>query len=236
MQSDWQGAAGPHVAIIMDGNGRWATRQGQPRTSGHRAGMEAVRRIAEAAAEQGVGTLTLFAFSADNWKRPVEEVDALMWLFRGYLRAEMSRLVESGVRLTVIGRRDRLPARLRREIQVAERATARGPRLHVRIAIDYSSRQAIAAAAASGEDPADSLGRLFAREPGDVDLLIRSGGEKRLSDFLLWESAYAELWFSDKMWPDFEAADLAAALTDFRRRDRRFGGLSHAAPVLAASH
>ncbi len=240
MQSDWQGAIGPHVAIIMDGNGRWATRRGLPRTAGHRAGMEAVRRIAEAAADQGVGVLTLFAFSADNWKRPAEEVDALMWLFRGYLRAELSRLVESGARLTIIGRRDRLPARLRREIQVAERATAQGRRLHVRIAIDYSSRQAIAAAAASWRDgeggSPDALGRLVSMEPGDVDLLIRSGGEKRLSDFLLWESAYAELWFSDKMWPEFEAADLAAALADFRRRERRFGGLPQAEPAMAVGH
>jgi len=229
MQSDRHDAPGLHVAIIMDGNGRWATKRGLPRTTGHRAGMDAVRRIAQAAADRGVATLTLFAFSADNWKRPAQEVDALMWLFRAYLRAEMGQLVQSGARLTVIGRRDRLPARLRREIHVAEQATALGRRIHLRIAIDYSSRQAIARAAARWpeaiEPSAGAFGQLLAEGPGDVDLLIRSGGEKRLSDFMLWEAAYAELWFSDKMWPDFEPGDLAAALADFAGRERRYGGL-----------
>ncbi len=228
MQSDWQCSDRLHVAIIMDGNGRWATRRRLPRTAGHRAGMEAVRRVAEAAADLGVGTLTLYAFSADNWKRPAQEVDALMWLFRTYLRAETPQLVEHGARLSIIGRRDRLPLRLRREIATAERATAHGRRLHIRIAIDYSSRQAIADAASrwtAGEPGSAQVFASLMAEGRDVDLLIRSGGERRLSDFLLWESAYAELWFTDVMWPDFGAADLKAALADFIKRDRRFGGL-----------
>ena len=244
MQSEWQGAAGLHVAIIMDGNGRWATGQGLPRAAGHRAGIEAVRRVAEAAADFGIGTLTLFAFSADNWKRPEEEVNALMWLFRAYLRSDLQRMADADMRLTVLGRRDRLPAQLRHQIRRAERATACGRRLHLRIAIDYSSRQAIAQAAAgwraaeaapSAEDFGRRLedARGLGQSAGDVDLLIRSGGEKRLSDFLLWEAAYAELWFTDRMWPDFDAEDLGAALAEFHRRERRFGGLAPAGPVVA---
>jgi undecaprenyl diphosphate synthase len=231
MQSEW--AAGLHVAIIMDGNGRWAERQGLARSAGHRAGMEAVRRAVEAAADLGIGTLTLFAFASANWKRPSEEVDALMWLFRAYLRADFSRFVERDARLSVIGRRDRLPARLRKEIAAAERATAGGRRMHLRVAIDYSSREAIAQAAASwrGDQAPDAFGRLLAgsrvgdADVAEVDLLIRTGGEKRLSDFLLWEAAFAELWFTDRMWPDFQAQDLHDALADFRSRERRFGGL-----------
>ncbi len=235
MQSSMETTGDLHVAIIMDGNGRWATQRGLPRSAGHRAGMRAVRRVVESAAELGVATLTLFAFSADNWRRPAEEVDALMWLLRAYLRADTWRFVEKGVRLTVIGRRDRLPTRLRHEIRGAEKATAAGRRLHLRIALDYSAREAIARAAArwaSEPQPTlDLLGRLVSQSMADdpsaaaVDLLIRTGGEKRLSDFLLWESAYAELWFTDRMWPEFGAAELQAAIADFRRRERRFGGL-----------
>jgi undecaprenyl diphosphate synthase len=224
------------VAVIMDGNGRWAERQGLPRSAGHRAGMEAVRRTCEAAAELGVGTLTLFAFACANWKRPAEEVDALMWLFRAYLRADLSRFIERDARLTVIGRRDRLPARLRREIQAAEKATRHGRRMHLRVAIDYSAREEIARAAASwsgaaGEAGEAGFGRLVCgpneagADAAEVDLLIRTGGEKRLSDFLLWECAFAELWFTDRMWPEFAGEDLRAALADFGRRERRFGGL-----------
>jgi undecaprenyl diphosphate synthase len=230
---------GLHVAIIMDGNGRWATRQGLPRSAGHRAGMEAVRRAVEAAADLGVSTLTLFAFSTSNWKRPGSEVDTLMWLFRGYLRADLERFADAGARLSIIGRRDRIPAKLRREIQAAERATSRGRRLHLRVAIDYSSREAIARAAAAwsaGAVPDErAFGDLVAGAGGDglaeVDLLIRTGGEKRLSDFLLWEAAFAELWFTDRMWPEFERSDLQDALADFHGRERRFGALSSDAPA-----
>jgi undecaprenyl diphosphate synthase len=230
-----------HVAIIMDGNGRWATRQGLPRSAGHQAGADAVRRVVEAAPDLGITALTLYAFSADNWRRPREEVSALMRLLRHYLRAEIRALVDNGVRLTVIGRRDRLPSGLADEIAAAERASASNRRLHLRIAIDYSSRDAIlTAAAAWWAEHAPSraeFGRLLAGPCGepsaDVDLLIRSGGEKRLSDFLLWECAYAELCFVDRLWPDFGGEDLCAALADYRRRERRFGGVPDV-PLIAA--
>ena len=198
----------------MDGNGRWATARGLPRTAGHRAGADAVRRVVETAPRLGVRTLTLFAFSSDNWKRPTREVATLMRLFHRYLAAEAAALQENGVRLSVIGRRDRLAATLVRQIAAAERLTAGGRRLHLRLAVDYSARDAITRAT---RDPS-LLGP-------DVDLLIRTGGERRLSDFLLWECAYAELHFTDKRWPDFDASDLERALTDFHGRQRRFGAL-----------
>ena len=224
--------SGMHVAMIMDGNGRWANARGLPRVAGHRAGAKAVRRVVEAAPGLGVGTLTLYAFSSDNWQRPPREVGALMRLFRSYLASETQRLLENGVRLTVIGRRDRLPEVLARAIAGAEEATAGGTRLHLRLAIDYSAREAILRAAAlaagrevgRGEFEALLGAAVGSQEPApDVDLLVRSGGEQRLSDFLLWECAYAELWFTPRMWPDFDAAALAEAVADFRRRDRRFG-------------
>lgn len=223
---------GLHVAAIMDGNGRWATARGLPRVAGHRAGARTVRRVVEAAPEVGIGTLTLYAFSSDNWQRPPREVSALMRLFRGYLASETARLVESGVRLSVIGRRDRLPGVLARAIAGAEEATAAGSRLHLRLAIDYSARDAIVRAAAlarGGATDRDAFAALLAGADGagepapDVDLLIRSGGEQRLSDFLLWECAYAELYFTPRMWPDFDAAALAEAVSEFHRRERRFG-------------
>lgn len=222
----------------MDGNGRWAKARGQPRTVGHAEGARAVRRVVEAAPGLGIGTLTLYAFSADNWRRPQREVASLMRLFRKYLHAETARCVENGVRLTIIGRRDRLGSGLRGAIELAEDATADGKTLDLRIAIDYSARDAIlhAAAHAGGdlELTADRFSSLLANAYGgrasvqDVDLLIRTGGEQRVSDFLLWESAYAELHFTPRMWPDFGAADLANAVRDFHSRDRRFGGLSEA--------
>ena len=223
-----------HVAIIMDGNGRWAARRGLPRTAGHHEGMRAARRVVEAAPDLGVTMLTLFAFSSDNWRRPRAEVRALMALLTRYLRDERAQLIDNGVRLSVIGRRDRLPGGLGDEIAAAERACQHGTRLALQIAIDYSARAAIANAAASwlaDDSPShDAFGRLLARQGcgsgADVDLLIRSGGEKRLSDFLLWEMAYAELRFVDTYWPDFGPDDLSAALADFRRRERRFGGLA----------
>jgi len=232
-----------HVAIIMDGNGRWAARRGLARSAGHEAGVQAVRRVVEAAPDLGVTSLTLFAFSSDNWRRPRPEVSALMSLLRKYLRAELQRLVESETRLTVIGRRDRLPDGLSNEIARAERASHAGKRLNLQIALDYSARDAIVNAAAgwlAEDSPSrEAFGRMLAWQGcgagSDVDLLIRTGGEKRLSDFLLWESAYAELCFVDTMWPDFGADDLARAIADFFQRERRFGGLAAVGPLPAAN-
>src|SRR5260221_7475288 len=208
-------AAKLHVGIIMDGNGRWATRRGLSRLRGHEAGVEAIRRVVEAAPEQGVGTLTLYAFSSDNWRRPRAEVAALMALLRFYLANEVESLVRNGVRLTVIGRRDRLPHGIAAAITRAEEATSSGDVAHFPVAVDYSSRDAIlnpaAKAAAAGDLTREKFSELITGEAGlrDVDLVIRTSGEKRLSDFLLWESAYAELHFTERMWPDFEARDLA---------------------------
>ncbi len=223
-----------HAAIIMDGNGRWAERRGVPRAAGHRAGVEAVRRVVSAAPEQGIGTLTLYAFSADNWRRPPLEVKSLMRLLRTHLRSEAERLVEEGVRVSVIGRRDRLARALLDEIEAVEARTRGGDRLRLQIAVDYSGRDAILEAARlSAGDPApdreafaDRIARALhvdARIP-DVDLLVRTAGEQRLSDFLLWECAYAELVFTPTLWPDFDESDLAAAVREFEGRERRFGG------------
>jgi undecaprenyl diphosphate synthase len=212
-----------HVGIIMDGNGRWATGRGLPRIMGHRAGVEAARRAVEAAPDAGVGILTLFAFSSDNWRRPLAEVEALMRLMAAYLENETSRCVAQGVRLEVIGRRDRLDARLCSAIARSEAATAKGQRLWLRMAVDYSARDAILAAARGlRELSRDALERAMGPP---VDLLIRTGGERRLSDFQLWESAYAELVFTRTMWPDFDAAALAAAVREFRGRERKFGAV-----------
>ncbi len=227
-----------HVGIIMDGNGRWATRQGRSRGAGHRAGAAMVRRIVEVAPDLGVGVLTLFAFSADNWRRPRAEVGWLMRLFREYLRAETARCVAHDVRLEVIGRRDRIGPALRLAIEHAERATAASSRLRLRIALDYSSRDAILRAAQClGQETAparDSFTRLLAivdhgAPVPEVDLLIRTGGERRLSDFLLWEAAYAELLFTPLTWPEFGPEALADALRDFAARERRFGAVPDAA-------
>lgn len=228
---------GLHVAIIMDGNGRWATRRGLPRVAGHRAGVATVREVIEHAPELGIRRLTLYAFSSDNWNRPAPEVQSIFWLMRAYLRLETDRLRQRGARLQAIGRRDRIPAALLREIEKAEFATAACKLLQVRVAVDYSSRDTITRAVSAvrttvagsvAESPEFFRGVLtnvLTAESGNVDLLIRTGGEKRLSDFLLWESAYAELYFTDRMWPDFAAADLEAAVSEFSRRQRRFGGL-----------
>jgi undecaprenyl diphosphate synthase len=227
-----------HVAIIMDGNGRWARARGLPRIAGHRAGAQAVRRAVEASPSLGITTLTLYAFSSDNWYRPAAEVSALMSLLEEYLEREVAECAEKGVRLNVIGRRDRLPRSVVEAIVRAEAATARAERLELRIAVDYSARHAILAAAqeASSQAPQsqEEFSRLIARathstsRAPDVDLLIRTSGERRLSDFLLWECAYAELLFTDRLWPDFSAADLRAAVADFQRRERRFGRLLEA--------
>ncbi len=220
-----------HVGIIMDGNGRWATRRGLSRARGHEAGVEAIRRTVETAPKQGVGTLTLYAFSTDNWRRPRAEVAALMTLLRVYLANEVQSLVRNGVRLSVIGRRDRLPDGIATAITRAERATADGEVLHLRIAVDYSARDAILDAAVKAAALAsltrEAFSQLVTGEAGlrDVDLIIRTSGEKRLSDFLLWEGAYAELHFTERMWPEFDASDLAEALAAYHGRERRFGGL-----------
>ena len=224
-----------HVAIILDGNGRWAERRGLPRAAGHRAGGQAVRRLVTAAPGLGVGTLTLFAFSSDNWRRPPAEVRALFRLLGRYLTNEVNECARNGVRLSFPGRRDRLPAVLAGPLAEAERVTAGGRTLRLRIAIDYSGRDTITRAAAlvgvrAPDRPSflAALGKAAHEcEPApEVDLLIRTGGEHRLSDFLLFECAYAELEFLDCAWPEFRPADLAACLERFRRRDRRFGGLS----------
>jgi undecaprenyl diphosphate synthase len=234
---------GIHVAIIMDGNGRWATARGQLRTAGHIAGARTVRKIVEAAPDCGIGTLTLYAFSADNWRRPSREVALLMRLFRRYLVSEVARCVTNGVRMKIIGRRDRIPAELLRAICNAETATREGRTLDLRIAVDYSSRDAVLRAARRmrHDIPRDSdveraeFALLLAQvDHGvgmsrDVDLLIRTGGEQRLSDFLLWECAYAELYFTRRMWPEFSTADLAEAVEEFRSRERRFGTVPAAA-------
>lgn len=223
-----------HVAIIMDGNGRWATERGLSRTAGHRAGADSVRAVVEAAPAAGIGLLTLYAFSSDNWNRPAGEIDALMSLFRRFLAAETPRCVESGVRLNVIGRRDRLSPALVRLIESAEAATANCSRLRLRLAIDYSSRDAIARATCSTCSDHSFRQRLSYvihadSTTEDVDLMIRTGREKRLSDFLLFEAAYAELYFSDRLWPEFRGEDLDAAVAHFRSRERRFGRIVAAA-------
>jgi undecaprenyl diphosphate synthase len=256
-----------HVAINMDGNGRWALSRGRPRHEGHVAGAAAVRRTVEAAPKFGITTLTLYAFSSDNWRRPRGEVDNLMFLLQKYVDAEGPTLAAHGVRFNVIGRRDRIPAALGRSIALVEERTSTGADLHLRVAIDYSAREALLTAAgriaqgmagvSAATRPSPTTGasptleacpgpgaaptrELFERSlceaihapngTRDVDLLIRTGGEQRLSDFLLWESAYAELYFTDVPWPEFGEADLALAVQAFNARDRRYGGLLKAAP------
>lgn len=218
-----------HLAIIMDGNGRWATARHMPRLAGHRAGAQTVRRVIEAAPSLGVGTLTLYAFSSDNWKRPAAEVAGLFSLLRDFLVRETADLIRQDVRFTAIGRRDRLEPALVNLIQSTESSTLSCSTLHLRVAIDYSSRDALLAAARKGATTREEVSRLLGGVP-DVDVLLRTGGEKRLSDFLLWESAYAELFFTGTAWPDLTVDELRGILDEFRGRDRRFG----AAPALPA--
>jgi len=206
---------------------------------GYRAGAQAVRRAVDAALHLGIGTLTLYAFSSDNWQRPAHEVAALLRVLQDYLEAEVATFVRRGVRASVIGRRDRLPAALRAAIRTVEAATVHGRALHLRLAVDYSARDAILRAACrlytSMQVSQAAFSRLLAGVGADgvpspdVDLLIRTGGEQRLSDFLLWECAYAELVFTVRMWPEFAAADLEAAIQEFRSRERRFGRIPEAA-------
>lgn len=231
------GVKGLHVAIIMDGNGRWARRRGKPRWRGHLAGVDAVRDVVRGSPELGVTTLTLYAFSADNWKRPAAEVGRLFWLLREYCQREQQELRENGVQVTAIGRRDRIPRSALAALEQAEAYTRGGTTLQLRLAIDYSSRWAIAEAARElacrakrgeiqpEEITAERLHHEIAQRAAEPDLLIRTAGEQRLSDFLLWEAAYAELYFTPVLWPDFRRIHLEAAIAEFQRRERRFGGL-----------
>jgi undecaprenyl diphosphate synthase len=225
-----------HVAIIMDGNGRWAARRGLPRAAGHREGGKAVRRTIEAAIEHGVEWLTLFAFSSENWRRPQTEVTDLTRLLRRYLRSELKELEQGGIKLRVIGERDRFGPTLRAELAAAEERTKHNTKFNLVIALSYGARAELVAAARliaqqaqSGQlDPTTLDETGFARylataDMPDPDLLIRTSGEQRLSNFLLWQAAYAELSFVDVLWPDFNATHFAAALADYARRDRRFG-------------
>ena len=237
-----------HTAIIMDGNGRWAAARNLNRQAGHRAGARAVDTVVRAAARHGVNTLTLYAFSCDNWHRPRCEVEALFGLLRRYLITETERCIGDSIRVNFIGRRDRLTAALLRQIEHSERLTAAGRRMHLRIAVDYSSRGSIIQAGrrlreVSLAEPEHFLSLLGAVDHSDppapeVDLLIRTGGERRLSDFLLWECAYAELYFIDDPWPDFDEAAFAAALEEYSRRQRRFGRIREGATaaVTTADH
>jgi undecaprenyl diphosphate synthase len=221
-----------HVAIISDGNGRWATSRGLPRSAGHRTGAQTARAIIAAASTMGIHTLTLFALSSANWKRPPAEVAGILRIVHEYLLTETQHCVDEGIRLNIIGRRDRLSANLRQAIVDSEDATARGTRLHLRLAVDYSARNAIYSAARrfykstelSEESFAAVLGEARGGAP-DVDLLIRTGGEQRISDFLLWECAFAELFFVHKRWPEFTVDDLRAALQEFASRERTRGAL-----------
>jgi undecaprenyl diphosphate synthase len=225
-----------HVAIIMDGNGRWASSRGLPRVAGHRAGAQAVRRTIEAARRRGVAWLTLYAFSSENWRRPPGEVHDLTGLLRHYLRNEVAELVEGGVRLRIIGDRTRFSEDLQAEMSAAEGRTAQGEDLNLVIALSYGARDEIVAAAraaasaavAGALDPSSLdedrfAGLLSTTGMPDPDLIVRTSGERRLSNFLLWQAAYAELIFLDVLWPDFAEADFVAALAEYARRDRRFG-------------
>jgi len=228
---------GLHVAIIMDGNGRWARQRGRPRWRGHVAGVESVRDVVRASPDLGITTLTLYAFSSDNWKRPSAEVGRLFWLLRDYCAREQQELLENGVRVTQVGRRDRLPRTARAAVERLEQASTRCTRLHLRLAIDYSAQWMLAEAARrlaeevrDGQRQPDEVTReamelALTNGVPPVDLMIRTAGEQRLSDFLLWESAYAELVFTPTLWPDFRRADLAAGLSEYGRRVRKFGGL-----------
>jgi undecaprenyl diphosphate synthase len=225
-----------HVAIIMDGNGRWARSRGLPRIAGHRRGAEAVRRTVVAATELGIRYLTLYGFSSENWKRPLDEITDLMGLLRHYLRGEVAELHEQGVRFRMIGDRSRLPPDIVTLIVNSEALTRDNPRLTLSVALSYGGRAEIATAArriaeeavAGRLDPATvneaMFGRfLFTEGMPDPDLLIRTSGEQRISNFLLWQSAYSELVFTDTLWPDFDKADLETAVRDFHGRERRYG-------------
>jgi undecaprenyl diphosphate synthase len=231
-----------HIAIVMDGNGRWAARRNLPRSAGHRAGARSVDAIVTAAAQRGVDTLTLYAFSSANWQRPAGEVRALFALLQRNLLTQTRRCLEHSIRLNVIGRRDRIGSGLLRAIEHSERTTAQCSGMKLRIAVDYSAQHSLMEVCRRLREQEEVAPERFAAELGavdhaigpapPVDLLIRTGGEQRLSDFLLWECAYAELCFLDCLWPDFDRQAFEAALADFARRDRRFGRV--AAPQVPA--
>jgi undecaprenyl diphosphate synthase len=222
-----------HIAIIMDGNGRWATNRGLPRSAGHAQGAKAVSATVEVAARAGIDILTLYAFSADNWKRPHSEVNALMDLFARYLFTETRRCAERSIRINVIGRRDRLSTNLVRAIEQSERSSGEGHGMLLRIAVDYSSRYSILQAARRARSGVDTEEFSLLMQEVDhgvsaasqVDFLIRTGSERRLSDFMLWECSYAELHFCDCLWPDFDERQFSAALDEYAGRQRRFGAL-----------
>ena len=227
-----------HVAIIMDGNGRWAAARGLPRTLGHRRGVEAVRRTVEAAAELDIGYLTLFGFSTENWARPTSEIGELMRLLRMYLRSHVAEMHQNGIRLRVIGDRNRLADDIVEMIDHAERLTRDNGRLNLTVALSYGARQEIAGAARrlaeevlagrmapQAIDESALAARLFTHDLPDPDLIVRTSGEKRVSNFLLWQAAYAELVFVDTLWPDFSRADLEHAIGEFQRRERRYGAI-----------
>ncbi|WCP12514.1 Ditrans,polycis-undecaprenyl-diphosphate synthase ((2E,6E)-farnesyl-diphosphate specific) [Sphingobium sp. AntQ-1] len=227
-----------HVAIIMDGNGRWAKKRLLPRVAGHRAGVEAVRKVARAAQELGLECLTLYAFSSENWKRPASEVADLMGLLRHFIQSDIDEMHGHGVRLRVIGDYRALEPSLVELIESAMARTAGNSGPIVAIALNYGAQdemvqavQALAARAAAGEIAADAIGAadidraLYTADLPPLDLMIRTSGEQRLSNFMLWQAAYAELYFTDMLWPDFDGRALAQALDAFRLRDRRFGGL-----------
>jgi len=228
-----------HIAIIMDGNGRWARRRNLPRVAGHRAGIEPVRTTVETCTRLGIQALTLYAFSMENWKRPRAEVDMLWRLLRIYLRRELPELMRNGVRFTCMGRLDGLPPHVRQDLETSINATARNQGLRLNIAINYSGRSELVDAVNAIVEEARLEGRLrdlhideesiaarlYTAGLPDPDLLIRTSGEKRVSNFLLWQIAYAELYVTDTLWPDFRRADLLDAILDYQKRDRRFGGL-----------
>lgn len=225
-----------HIAIIMDGNGRWAEARGEARTAGHKAGIEPVRLCIRECARRGIGALTLFAFSSENWRRPAQEVATLMGLFVEALDREVDELHANGVRLRMIGARDQLAVRLQQRVAAAEALTARNTGLKLQVAVSYGGRwdlveatRELARRCASGELRPEDIdedalsARLQLADVPDPDLFIRTGGEHRISNFLLWNLAYTELWFCDTLWPEFGLGDLDAALDDFAGRDRRFG-------------
>jgi undecaprenyl diphosphate synthase len=222
-----------HVAIICDGNGRWATSRGLPRNAGHRAGAEAARSVIRCAPHLGIHTLTLFALSSANWKRPTSEVEGILKVLQEYLRLETDHCLDEGIRLSILGRRDRLHPALREQIAESEALTSEGKKLHLRLAVDYSARHTLFQAASkfykvtslSAEAFGDVLAEVQRGGSTDVDLLIRTGGEQRLSDFLLWECAFAEFVFMNKRWPDFKPVDLRNALLEFEKRERTRGDL-----------
>ena len=236
-----QNLDGLHVAIIMDGNGRWANRQGKPRFIGHQAGAARVREIVETSPELNISVLTLYAFSSDNWQRPKYEINFLMKLLESYLQSEIDKCIENGIKLSILGRRDRLSPKIIYLIEQAESQTADGRNLHLRVAVNYSARDAILRTAQKIDFrhpiTREEFSRLLSEENSngtivpDVDLLIRTGGEQRLSDFLLWECAYAELYFTQIMWPDFSARNLKEAIEGFQVRERRFGQIPQAAVI-----